>query len=464
MTEKLCPQQAGTSPAAVFLSHANVAGAAKAKREVPSRVPHCGLAHSPVQLAQSGRKALMESRMEKLIGILGIALILGAAILMSRDRRNINWRLVAAGILLQALLAFLILKVPPVRMMFDTLGNGVQSLLDCAKEGAAFVFGDDLVKKQGVFVFAIIIGASIIFVGALTNLAYHWGILQRVVRALGFVLRKTMGVSGREGLSTGAEIFLGQVESQLLISRYIKDLSHSELLGVMSAAMATISGSALVAYVSLGIDPTYLLMASFMTAPSALVVAKIMCPESDPSVLTREAELKEERTSVNMIDALADGARQGKDVAVNVMVMLVAFIGAVYLVNKVLVGVGSPWTIQQIVGIAFTPVAWLIGIPWDEALRVGPLLGTKTILNEFIAYVDMSQMMRGDHPLSPRTLMITTVALCGFANLGSIAINIGGLTAMAPERKADIARMGFRALVAATMASWLTAALAGLFM
>lgn len=400
--------------------------------------------------------------MENLIGLLGIALILGLCVLLSNNRRHINWRLVVTGIALQVVLAFLILKVPQVRGLFDSFGNGIQSLLDCAREGVAFVFGDELAKSK--FVFALVIGGSIIFVGALTNLAYHFGLLQRVVKGLGFLLRRTMGVSGAEALSTGAEVFLGQVESQMLISRYIKVVTQSELLGIMAAAMATISGSALVAYVGLGIDPTYLLMASFMTAPSALVVAKIMIPETDKEALTREVDLVDDRKSVNFIEALSDGAEQGWEVARNVMVKLIAFIAVVYLANKVLLGVGSPWTLQQMLGAAFTPVAWLLGVPWDEAVRVGPLLGTKTILNEFISYVDLAAMQKGDHPLSPRTLMITTVALCGFANLSSIAINIGGLTAMAPERKADIARLGFKALIAATLASWLTAALAGLFM
>lgn len=400
--------------------------------------------------------------MEKLIGVLGIGLILGLCVLLSNNRRQINWRLVVTGIVIQVVFAFLILKVPFVRGMFDSLGNGVQSLLDSAKEGVAFIAGEELAKSK--FIFALVIGGSIIFVGALTNLLYHFGILQKIVKGLGWALRKSMRISGAEALSAGAEVFLGQVESQLLISRYIKTVTQSELLGIMACAMATISGSALVAYVSLGIDPTYLLMASFMTAPSALVIAKIMIPETDPAALTREVEMADERTSVNFIDALADGAHQGAKVAANVMVMLVAFIAAVALFNKVLVGVGSPYTLQEMVGWAFTPVAYMLGIPWDEAVRVGPLLGTKTILNEFIAYVDLSAMQKGAEALSARTLMITTVALCGFANLASIAINIGGLTAMAPERKGDIARLGFKALIAATLASWLTAALAGLMM
>ncbi|HNB24435.1 MAG TPA: Na+ dependent nucleoside transporter N-terminal domain-containing protein, partial [Candidatus Melainabacteria bacterium] len=254
--------------------------------------------------------------MEKLIGLLGIALILGLTVLLSNNRRHINWRLVLTGIVIQVVFAFLILKVPFVRGIFDSLGNGVQSLLDSAKEGVAFVAGEELAKSK--FIFALVIGGSIIFVGALTNLLYHFGILQKVVQGLGWALRKSMRISGAEALSAGAEVFLGQVESQLLISRYIKTVTQSELLGIMACAMATISGSALVAYVSLGIDPTYLLMASFMTAPSALVIAKIMIPETDMSALEREVELADDRQSVNFIDALADGARQGWDVVVNV--------------------------------------------------------------------------------------------------------------------------------------------------
>lgn len=403
--------------------------------------------------------------MDKIQALLGIVLILGLSFACSSNRKAINWRLVAAGLGLQLLLAVLILKVPAARQFFDFLGGGIQALLDCAKDGAAFVFGDELAKSK--FVFAIAIGASIIFVGALTSMAYYLGLLQKVVRGLAFLLRKSMGVSGAEALSTGAEVFLGQVESQLLIGKYIKQLSQSELLGIMAAAMATISGSALVAYVGLGIDPTYLMMASFMTAPSALVVAKILLPETDKSALEREVEIQDESEKpVNLIEAAADGGWQGFKVAANVMVQLIVFIGIVSLANlglsKVLGQFGVEWRIQDIIGVFFTPVAWLLGIPWEEALKVGPLLATKTVLNEFIAYIDLAAMKTGTAALSAKTQLITTVALCGFANLGSIGINIGGLSKMAPERKADIARMGWKALAAATLASWLTAAIAGL--
>jgi len=334
-----------------------------------------------------------------------------------------------------------------------------------------------------------------------------------------------MGISGAEALSTGAEVFLGQVESQLLIRNYIKKLSNSELMGIMAAAMATISGSALVAYIGLGINPTWLLMASFMTAPSALVVAKMMYPETDMDAVNRETDLVDERTAVNWIEAGSEGAWQGLKVAANVMAQLIFFIGVVSLANYTLGGLfarpgllpyagggavvlfalwfarkkellgrapalikvapssvypsivlaglatvvvlgmfGVTFQIQDVFGFFFTPVAFLTGIPWDEAVRVGPLLGTKTVLNEFMAYMDLAKMSTGEGALSARTQMITTIALCGFANLASIGINIGGLSRMAPERVGDISKIGVKALVAATIASWLTAALAGLLM
>lgn len=461
--------------------------------------------------------------MNQVMGLFGIAVFLGLAVLLSKDRRAINWRLVGTGIAMQLLVAFSILHVPFVRELFESMGSGIQGLLDCAKEGLKFVLSPELATDK--FIFAFIISGSIIFVGGLTGIAFHIGVLQVVVRGLAFLLRRSMGVSGAEALSTGAEIFLGQVESQLLIRNYIAKLSNSEIMGIMSAAMATISGSALLAYIGLGINPTWLLMASFMTAPSALVIAKIMHPESDKDALNREVDMTEERTAVNWIEAGAEGAWQATKVAVNVMAQLVFFIGLVALINYMVAGMLAkptllPWagvgavalfalwfarkrnmlertpalvnmaprtvwpsavfagvavivalgmfgvkfTIQDIMGVLFTPVAVLTGIPWDEAVRVGPLLGTKTVLNEFIAYIDLASMSKGADALTTRTQMITTIALCGFANLGSIGINIGGLSRMAPERQGDISRLGVRALMAATIASWLTAAIAGLLM
>lgn len=406
--------------------------------------------------------------MENYVGILGVAAVLGVAYLMSNNRRAISWRLVLAGLGLQILLALLILKVPGGRDVCTAIGDGIQKLLDYSMDGAAFVFGEDLAKTK--FIFLIRVGASIIFISALTSLAYYCGILQWIVKVLARVMVKTMRVSGAEALSAGAEIFIGQVEAQLVIKPYISRLTMSEMLSVMATAMATISGGILVAYVAMGMNASYLLAASFMTAPAALVIAKIMWPETDNKAIEQQVEMNVPRTGANPVDALANGATEGAKIAANVMVMLIAAVAFVSLLNGILgsaLGVfGLSWTVQDIFGAMFAPVAWLLGVPWDEAFNVGRLMAVKTILNEFIAYSELGPVIAGNgaYVLSAKSQLIATVALCGFANLGSIAINIGGLGAMAPERRADIAKLGFKALVAATLASWLTAALAGLLM
>jgi CNT family concentrative nucleoside transporter len=404
--------------------------------------------------------------MDKLIAVFGIAAFLGLAVILSNNRRRISWRLVGGGIGLQLLLAFVIFKVPAAQSVCQAIGDGIQKLLDYALEGASFVVGEKYAR--GEFIFFVRVGASIIFISALMSLAYYLGIMQRVVRFFAFIFQKTMGVSGPEALSTAAEIFIGQVESQVLIKPYIPKLTNSELLSVMSTAMATISGSALVAYVAMGINPVYLLMASFITAPSALVIAKIMYPETEQARVAEQADLTVPQVAANPIDALALGAAQGARIAMNVMIMLVAAVAFVALVNGglgwVLAKVGLSWQIQDIFAVVFMPAAWLMGVPWNECFEVGRLIAIKVILNEYIAYGELAPVLagKGAYVLSAKTQMIASVALCGFANLGSIAINIGGLSEMAPERRADIARLGFKALVAATLASWLSAAIAGL--
>lgn len=404
--------------------------------------------------------------MDKLIAVFGIAAFLGLAVILSNNRRRISWRLVGGGIGLQLLLAFVIFKVPAAQAVCQSIGDGIQKLLDYALDGAAFVVGEKYAK--GEFIFLVRVGASIIFISALMSLAYYLGVMQRVVRFFAFIFQKTMGVSGPEALSTAAEIFIGQVESQVLIKPYIPKLTNSELLSVMSTAMATISGSALVAYVAMGINPVYLLMASFITAPSALVIAKIMHPETEQDKVAEQADLSVTQVAANPIDALALGAAQGARIAMNVMIMLVAAVAFVALVNGglgwVLAKFGVSWQIQDIFAVVFMPAAWLMGVPWSECFEVGRLIAVKVILNEYIAYGELAPVIagKGAYVLSAKTQMIASVALCGFANLGSIAINIGGLSEMAPERRGDIARLGFKALVAATLASWLSAAIAGL--
>lgn len=404
--------------------------------------------------------------MQSLIGVLGVLAVLGVSIALSNNRKAISWRLVFAGIGLQLVLALLILKVPGGRDVCTAIGDGIQKLLDYSMDGASFVFGEELAK--GKFIFLIRVGASIIFISALTSLAYYCGVLQWIVKVLARLMVKTMRVSGAEALSAGAEIFIGQVESQLVIKPYIARLTNSELLSVMATAMATISGGILVAYVAMGMNASYLLAASFMTAPSAMVIAKIMWPETDNEAIEKQVEMTVPKTGANPIDALANGASEGAKIAANVMVMLIAAVAFVSLLNGVLSmtlgAFGVNWTVQDIFGAFFTPVAWLLGVPWDEAFHVGRLMAVKTILNEFMAYSELGPVIAGNgaYALSAKSQLIATVALCGFANLGSIAINIGGLGAMAPERRADIAKLGVKALVAATLASWLTAAIAGL--
>jgi CNT family concentrative nucleoside transporter len=284
------------------------------------------------------------------------------------------------------------------------------------------------------------------------------------------VLMRTMGISGPEALSTAAAIFVGQVECQVLIRPYIKTLSPSQLFTSMSAAMATISGSALLAYTALGMPAPWLLAASIMSASGGLVIAKIIWPETDKSVLSGAVEMAEEADKpVNAFDAMAKGAMTGWNIVQNVMVMVLGAVAFIALVNGILAASihifgGHALQIQDLAGYFFTPVAWLIGVPWHECFHVGRLMATEMLLNEFVSYTELAKVMHGtaSYTLAPATQMIATVALCGFANLGSIGINIGGLGAMAPERRGEIARMGFKALIAANLATWLTAAVVGL--
>jgi CNT family concentrative nucleoside transporter len=396
--------------------------------------------------------------------LLGIAAIFFAAYLLSNNRKAIKWRSAFIGLGINVAVCLLVLRVPVTRHFFELLGHGINKLLEYSVDGAAFVLGDDLAR--GKYIFAVKIGSSIIFISMLSSLFYYFGWLQFVVRKIAYVLMRTMGVSGPEALSTAAAIFVGQVECQVLIKPYIKSLSPSELFTSMSAAMATISGSALVAYTALGMPAPWLLAASIMSASGGLVIAKIIWPETNPRVLSGAVELAEENKSVNAFDAMAKGAMTGWEIVQNVMVMVLGAVAFIALVNGILAvtlhfgGAGATLQIQDLAGYVFTPVAWLIGVPWHECFHVGRLMATEMLLNEFVSYTELAKVMHGtaSYTLAPATQMIATVALCGFANLGSIGINIGGLGAMAPERRGEIARMGLKALICANLATWLTAA------
>jgi CNT family concentrative nucleoside transporter len=395
--------------------------------------------------------------------LLGIGAIFFAAYLLSNNRKAIKWRSAFIGLAINVVVCLLVLRVPFTRHIFEILGHGINKLLDYATDGAAFVLGDDLAR--GKYIFAVKIGSSIIFISMLSGLFYYFGWLQFVVKKIAYVLMRCMGVSGPEALSTAAAIFVGQVECQVLIRPYVKTLSPSELFTSMSAAMATISGSALVAYTALGMPAPWLLAASIMSASGGLVIAKIIWPETNPRVLSGAVELAEENKAVNAFDAMSKGAMTGFEIAINVMVMVLVAVASVALLNGILAatlhfgGAGS-LQIQDLAGYLFTPIAWLLGVPWHECFHVGRLMATEMLLNEFVSYTELAKVMHGtaSYTLAPATQMIATVALCGFANLGSIGINIGGLGAMAPERRGEIARMAFKAMIAANLATWLTAA------
>jgi concentrative nucleoside transporter, CNT family len=395
--------------------------------------------------------------------LIGICAIFFAAYLLSNNRKAIKWRSAFIGLGINVLVCLLVLRVPFTRHIFEMLGHGINKLLDYAMDGAAFVVGDDLAR--GKYIFAVKIGSSIIFISMLSSLFYYLGWLQFVVKKIAYVLMRAMGVSGPEALSTAAAIFVGQVECQVLIRPYVKTLSPSEMFTSMAAAMATISGSALVAYTALGMPAPWLLAASIMSASGGLVIAKIVWPETNPRVLSGAVELVEEKQAVNIFDALSKGAMTGWEIALNVMVMVLAAVAFISLLNGILAAVlhfGGAGTlqIQDLAGYLFTPIAWLLGVPWHECFHVGRLMATEMLLNEFVSYTELAKVMHGtaSYTLAPATQMIATVALCGFANLGSIGINIGGLGAMAPERRGEIARMAFKAMIAANLATWLTAA------
>jgi CNT family concentrative nucleoside transporter len=331
------------------------------------------------------------------------------------------------------------------------------------KESMENVFG----PGKGI-IFVIAIPATIIFVSALSSLLYHWRVLPLVVTGIAWVMRRTMRTSGSETLATAANVFMGQTEAPLVVKPYLGGMTRSELMALMVGGMATIAGGVAAAYALMGINPGHLLTASILSAPGTLVIAKLMFPETDKSeIADEECELPKSSAS-NSIDALCQGASDGMRLSINVIAMLIAFIAVVYLANSILAWLISPlgWsvTIQEVVGWLNVPFAWLMGVPPDECVRVGSVLGERVVFNEFVGYVNLSNMMEGEGALSPRTSAIATYALCGFSNFTSVAIQIGGISTLVPERRADLAKLGLRAMVGGLLACYLTATVAGLLM
>lgn len=436
-------------------------------------------------------------------GIIGMVGLLGIAWLLSKNRKAISWRLVAVGVAIQFVFAVFILKgkamgafFSPMEWplkLFEYLAGFFVLVLDFTTEGARFIFGD-LAVSPGMegsigFFFAFQVLPTIIFFASITTVLYHYGILQVIVKYMAYGMQKLMGTSGAESLSVSANIFIGQTESPLLIKPFIQTLTRSELLSVMAGGMATIAGGIMAAYIQILGDAyaishdislaegrqlfaQQLLAASVMAAPAALVISKMLYPEEEEPVTRGEVKMVVEKTDKNGIDAASSGAADGLKLALNVGAMLLAFIALIAMFNSFLGWFGDvttlstvfpemEWNIQSILGWIFAPLALLIGIPLEDVMQVGSLLGTKVVLTEFIAYVDLSNLVQ-DGSLNPKTISMATFALCGFANFASIAIQIGGIGGIAPGRKSELAEFGIRAVIAGTMANLMTATIAGI--
>jgi len=436
-------------------------------------------------------------------GMIGMIAILAIAYALSSDRKAIKWNVVAKGLLIQFVLAIFILKGRVMEEWFAPLGwpkrffSWISSffvrVIEYTTEGASFVFGD-LAKGPGMegslgFFFAFQVLPTIIFFASLTALLYHYGILQRVVRFMAIGMQRLLGTSGAESLSVVANIFVGQTEAPLVVKPYIERMTRSELLAIMTGGMATIAGGVMAAYIQM-LGDSYavannvpldvarllfaeqLLGASLMAAPAALIIAKMLMPETDEPLTQGEVKISIEKTDANGIDAAATGAAEGMKLALNVGAMLLAFIALLAMGNSFLTWFGDmvylnvlfpgfELNIQNILGYIFSPIAFIIGIPAQDALSVGSLLGTKIVLTEFIAYLDLSTAV-ANSSLDPKTVVMATFALCGFANFSSIAIQIGGIGGLAPSRKSDLAKFGIKAVIAGSMANLMTATIAGM--
>jgi concentrative nucleoside transporter, CNT family len=400
--------------------------------------------------------------MERAISALGILVFLGISYAFSVNRQAVRWRIVAWGLGLEFILALVILRTPWGLNVFKFLGDFVTTFLAFSDVGAKFVFGENF--KDHFFAFQVL--PTIIFFSAFISVLYYYGILQRVVNVVAWVMMKTLKTSGSESLSCAGNIFLGPTESALMVKPYIAKMTQSELHAVMTGGFATIAGGVLGAYLSFGIPAEHLIAAFFMTAPTALVVSKILYPETEVSETVGKVKIDVETNYVNVIDAATTGAIDGVKLAVNVGVMIIAFLGLLAAFNALLGWLGAFVGLQQlslqwILSFVMAPVAWLMGVPWADCRQVGALLGTKTILNEFIAFLDLKALIESGK-ISQRAVIIATYALCNFANIGSIGITIGGITGIAPNRQRDLARMGVRSMIGGLLAGFITACIAGM--
>jgi CNT family concentrative nucleoside transporter len=425
-------------------------------------------------------------------GLLGLGVLVAIAWLFSDSKKNINWRIVGTGIALQIIFAVFVILTPWGSIVFDAIGTFFVKIISFTYQGAVFVFGaladqdkfgqtfPDILRREGMgFIFAFQVLPTIIFFSSLMSVLYHLGLMQKVVQGMAWVMAKLMKVSGAESISVAANVFIGQTEAPLVVRPYVSPMTRSELLTLMIGGMATIAGGVLAAYISLlgGTDPSqqifyakHLLSASIMAAPATIVIAKILIPEREESQTMGTVKVTVEKTSANIIDAAATGAADGLKLALNVAGMLLAFIALIAMVNWILSGIftdimgfkidGKPISLEILLGYVLSPIALTIGVPWSDAISVGSLIGEKVVLNEFIAYLHLSQLIPAEI-LSTKAVIISTYALCGFANFSSIAIQIGGIGGIAPDRRADLAKFGLRAVLGGSLATFMTATIAG---
>lgn len=424
--------------------------------------------------------------MERFTGIIGIAAIICICYLMSNNRKRINLKTVITGFVLQFLLAIFVLKVPLGQDILNVTAKCIEKILHFSNSGADFVFGflndspdkiNSLFYDGAAFVFSIKLIATIIFVLTIVNILYYFGIMQKIVAFFAKLMYKIMDVSGAEALSNIASVFVGQVEAQIMIRPYLNSATKSEILASMTGSMACIAGGVMAIYIAMGIDAKFLLAASVMAAPGALAVAKIIYPETEESRTKNEVKVNVERIHVNLIDSIAHAASDGMKVSLNVIAMLIALLSLIAMVDWVLAKAGlflydicnihvsfidlANLSIKSVLGLLFSFFALVMGVPLENVAQVGALMGEKLVLNEFIAYTDLINMK---DILTPKAITIASFALCGFANFGSIAIQIGGIGELAPARRKDIARLGIKALVAGTFASYISACMAGILM
>jgi CNT family concentrative nucleoside transporter len=408
--------------------------------------------------------------MGRFTGLLGLITMLSLAFLMSSNRRAIKLKTILWGLGLQTVFAFFVLRIDWTRNAFEYAGNGVKKLLDYSFVGSEFVFGPLGAKASSVgFVFAFQVLPTIIFIAAFFALLYYLGIMQVIIRVAAWIMQRIMGASGAESLNVAASIFMGQTEAPLTIRPFLPDLTRSELMTVMTSGMAHVSGGIMAAYIAFGAEPKHLLAAVIMTAPGTLLMSKMIVPETEVARTAGKVTMPEdtEHKDENFLGAIARGTTDGLNLAINVAAMLISFLALIALLNGIMGGIHNhvaawfPASLQQVFGWIFSPIAWVIGIPWKDCHSIGNLLGIRMAANELVAFTQLGPMKA---TLDPRSFTIATFALCGFANFSSIGIQIGGIGALAPNKRSELAKLGIRAMLAGTMANLMSASIVGMFL